>query len=58
MERTAMHLLEGIDVPIASRDIREAIRGGRRVTGLVPPLVEQYIQKEGLYRPAPMGHKK
>jgi nicotinate-nucleotide adenylyltransferase len=56
MRRTALHLLRGVDVPVASRDIREAVGAGRRVTGLVPPLVEQYIAKEGLYRPAQAGH--
>jgi nicotinate-nucleotide adenylyltransferase len=55
MKRTTLHVLRGVAVPIASRDIREAMRAGRRVTGLVPPLVEQYIVKEGLYRPASTG---
>jgi nicotinate-nucleotide adenylyltransferase len=52
---STLHVLRGVDVPVASRDIREAIRAGRRVTGLVPPLVEQYILKEGLYRPRSGG---
>lgn len=55
LRQTRLRILEGVDVPIASRDIREAIRAGRRVTGLVPPLVEQYILKEGLYRPGKPG---
>jgi nicotinate-nucleotide adenylyltransferase len=55
MRRSVLQVLEGVAVPIASRDIREAIRRGRRVTGLVPPLVEQYILKEGLYRPGAPG---
>jgi nicotinate-nucleotide adenylyltransferase len=58
MKRTTLHVLWGVDVPVASRDIREAIRAGRRVTGLVPPLVEQYILKEGLYRPARTGSRR
>jgi nicotinate-nucleotide adenylyltransferase len=58
MQRTTLHVLWGVDVPVASRDIREAIRAGRRATGLVPPLVEQYISKEGLYRPARTGSKR
>ena len=53
MKRTSLHVLEDVDIAIASRNIRDAIRAGRRVTGLVPSLVEQYILKEGLYRPAP-----
>jgi nicotinate-nucleotide adenylyltransferase len=55
--QTLVMVLRGVDVPVASRGIREAVRAGRRVTGLVPPLVEQYILKEGLYRPAPSGSK-
>jgi nicotinate-nucleotide adenylyltransferase len=48
--RGAYHLLRGVDAPIASHDIRQAVRAGRPITGLVPPLVEEYILKEGLYR--------
>jgi nicotinate-nucleotide adenylyltransferase len=48
---STIQILRGVEVPVASRDIRQTIRAGRRVTGLVPPLVEQYILKEGLYRP-------
>ena len=57
LKRTAMFVLEGLDVAIASRDIREAIRAGRRVTGLIPLLVEEYIRKEGLYLPRSPGHE-
>ncbi len=56
--RTSIHVLDGLDVAISSRQIREAIRAGGRVTGLVPRLVEQYILKEGLYRPARRGREK
>ena len=55
MRRTSVFILRGVDVPVASREIRVAVRAGQRVTGLVPPLVEQYILKEGLYRPASSG---
>jgi nicotinate-nucleotide adenylyltransferase len=48
--RGAFHLLRGVDAPVASRDIRQAVRARRPITGLVPPLVEEYILKEGLYR--------
>jgi nicotinate-nucleotide adenylyltransferase len=47
----AIHILSGVDAPVASRDIRQAVRARRPMTGLVPPLVEEYIRKEGLYRP-------
>lgn len=46
----AFHLLRGVDAPVASHDIRQAVRARRPITGLVPPLVEEYILKEGLYR--------
>jgi nicotinate-nucleotide adenylyltransferase len=52
MKRTSLYLLKGVDAAIASRAVRDAVGAGRRVTGLVPPLVEQYIVKEGLYRPS------
>lgn len=58
LRRTKIHLLTGLDVAIASSEIRTAIRGGRSVAGLVPPLVEQYIMKEGLYRPGRVGRTK
>ena len=46
-----VHRLRGFEMAVASRDIRERVRAGRKVTGLVPKLVEEYILKEGLYRP-------
>ncbi|MBZ5514458.1 MAG: nicotinate-nucleotide adenylyltransferase [Acidobacteriia bacterium] len=55
LRRTSVSILRGVNVPVASREIREAVRAGRPTTGLVPPLVEQYIVKEGLYRPARRG---
>ncbi|HEV2177165.1 MAG TPA: nicotinate-nucleotide adenylyltransferase [Terriglobia bacterium] len=53
-----VHLLRGVEMAVASRDIREAVRAGRKVTGLVPKLVEEYIMKEGLYRPYNRHKKK
>ncbi len=35
---------------ISSSGIREKIGGNRPVTGLLPPAVEQYIEKKGLYK--------
>ena len=55
LKHTTLHVLRGVDVPVASRDIRQAVKTGEAVTGLVPRLVEQYILKEGLYRPARTG---
>jgi nicotinate-nucleotide adenylyltransferase len=55
---STIYVLRGVNAPVASRDIREAVRAGSRITGLVPPLVEKYIQKEGLYLPASAGHRR
>jgi len=50
LRKTNLHILREVDVPVASRDIRDVISAKCTVTGLVPPLVEEYILKEGLYR--------
>ena len=48
----AIHLLPGVDAPVASREIRQAVQARKPITGLVPKLVEEYILKEGLYGPS------
>lgn len=55
LRKSTLHILSGVDVPAASSQLRTAIRAGRPVAGLVPPLVEEYILKEGLYRAVRMG---
>jgi nicotinate-nucleotide adenylyltransferase len=45
----AVHILRGVDAPIAARDIRQAVRARKPITGVVPKLVEEYIRREGLY---------
>jgi len=50
LQHSRLHILRGVKSPIASRNIRQAVRRRQSITGLVPPLVEQYILKEGLYR--------
>lgn len=57
LRRSTIHILRGVDVPVASRDIRQAIQRGRPVAGLVPPLVEEYLRKEALYRFAPAARR-
>jgi nicotinate-nucleotide adenylyltransferase len=42
--------VEAHSLPIASRDLREAVRAGRSVRHLVPDGVADYIEKRGLYR--------
>jgi nicotinate-nucleotide adenylyltransferase len=53
----AVHILPGVDAPIASRDIRQAVRARKPITGLVPKLVEEYILKEGLYGSSAAGKR-
>jgi len=45
-------LVSGRTADVSSTVIRERLRRGERVSGLVPPLVEQHIVQHGLYRPA------
>ena len=56
LRKSSLHILRGVDVPAASHKIRAAFRARSRVAGLVPPLVEEYILKEGLYRPVTTGN--
>jgi len=42
-------------IGISSTDIRKRLREGAGVSGLVPPCVEVYIRKHGLYSPARAG---
>lgn len=58
LRHSTLSILRGVEVPVAARDIREAIREGHSVAGLVPPLVEQYILKAELYRPREAGHQR
>ena len=36
-------------LPLSSSEVREKMKKGESITGLVPPAVEQYIREEGLY---------
>jgi nicotinate-nucleotide adenylyltransferase len=45
-----IHILSGVNAAVSSSEIRTAVQSGRKVTGGVPRLVEQYISKEALYR--------
>lgn len=38
-------------VDVSSSELREKIRSGESIAGLVPQTVEEYISKEGLYEP-------
>ena len=52
LRRTTLHILPDVEVPVASTSLRRAIDREEDISGMVPPLVEQYILKEGLYRAA------
>jgi nicotinate-nucleotide adenylyltransferase len=51
LRRTTLRVLPGVHAAVSSSDIRQAIRKGRAVTGLLHPLVEEYILKHQFYRP-------
>ncbi len=45
-----VHIIPTVEVPYSSSDIRERVRAGQPITGLVPEDVERYIADHGLYR--------
>jgi nicotinate-nucleotide adenylyltransferase len=49
LRHSSLHILSHMHVPVSSSDIRKAIRDRRPVTGLIPPLVEEYIVKHRFY---------
>ncbi|HEV2246353.1 MAG TPA: nicotinate-nucleotide adenylyltransferase [Terriglobia bacterium] len=56
LRHTTIYLLPNVEVPLASTDLRRVIQQRREISGMVPPMVEQYILKEGLYRAANKRH--
>src|SRR5579863_9225665 len=49
LRKSTIRILRGVDMRVASRDIRQAAKAGRPIGGLVPAIVEEYIRKTGLY---------
>jgi nicotinate-nucleotide adenylyltransferase len=47
-----IYLLRAPTPDVSSTDVRDRLRGGQAITGLVPPLVEAHIHQHGLYQPA------
>lgn len=47
--RGRVHLIPMPEVAVSSSEIRERIREGQSVNGLIPPAVERYIREHGLY---------
>jgi nicotinate-nucleotide adenylyltransferase len=50
LRRTAVHSLTTVSSHVSSTEIRRRVRHGERISGLVPPRVEEYIEKQALYR--------
>ncbi len=50
LRNTRVHLLTSLKTDVSSSAIRERAGRGISLEGLVPPTVEEYIQKKGLYR--------
>jgi nicotinate-nucleotide adenylyltransferase len=50
--QTLIYLLEAATPDVSSTVIRDRLRRGERITGLVPPLVETHIHQHGLYAPS------
>jgi len=48
----SIFLVEHGTPDVSSSEIRNRLRDGRSITGLVPPAVERYIDRHGLYRSA------
>jgi len=48
----SVFLVEHATPDVSSSDIRDRVRDGRSIAGLVPPAVERYIDRHGLYRSA------
>ena len=45
-----VHLAEIPEVDVSSTDVRDRVRRGLPIAGLVPPVVADYITERGLYR--------
>lgn len=50
LRRTRVHLLDSVSCDISATDVRRRLRRGLPVGGLVPARVEEYIEKQALYR--------
>jgi nicotinate-nucleotide adenylyltransferase len=52
MRNTAVYLLDTVASHVSATDLRQRMERGQTVHGLVPPRVEEYINKQALYRMA------
>jgi nicotinate-nucleotide adenylyltransferase len=49
LRRTKVHVLQTVSSDVSSTEIRLRRKQGRSIRGLVPPLVEEYMEKQALY---------
>lgn len=49
---TSVYVLETVASHVSATDVRQRVERGRSIHGLVPPRVEEYINKQALYRRA------
>jgi nicotinate-nucleotide adenylyltransferase len=52
----SIYLLQTSTPDVSSTTVRERLRRGEAITGLVPPLVEAHIHQHGLYKTADQLH--
>jgi nicotinate-nucleotide adenylyltransferase len=50
LRKSTAHLLTSVASDVSSTDIRQRCKRGASIHGLVPPTVEDYIQRQALYR--------
>ena len=50
LRKTTVHPLTTVSSQVSATEIRRRLRHGEPISGLVPPRVEEYIQKQALYR--------
>lgn len=54
--RPAIFLVEAVTAPVSSTAIRDRIRNGESIEGMVPPAVAAYIRKHSLYEHSAETH--
>ncbi len=47
-----VHWLRSVNRPISSTDVRQRLKNGQTIRGMLPPMVARYITTHQLYRPA------
>jgi nicotinic acid mononucleotide adenylyltransferase len=50
LRKRSVYLLPTVESSISATDVRERVRRGNAIDGLVPKSVEDYIRKQALYR--------